>query len=130
MMKKASVRQLLFIEPWPFPLSSRAQPRDLQFRGPLLEMFFDGAERVTDLSHNKGFYGAESKDPGDASWQMLFGAFRPQTIRKTKKVTSSREADLSRPAPARRGACRGGICSSPDLSWKCFLRGFADWEVL
>jgi hypothetical protein len=27
----------------PFPLSSRAQPRDLQFRGPLLEMFFDRA---------------------------------------------------------------------------------------
>jgi hypothetical protein len=25
------------------PLSSRAQPRDLQFRGPFLEMFFDGA---------------------------------------------------------------------------------------
>jgi hypothetical protein len=23
------------------PLSSRAQPRDLQFRGPFLEMFFD-----------------------------------------------------------------------------------------
>jgi hypothetical protein len=43
-MKKASVRQLLFIEPLPLPLSSRAQPRDLQFRGPLLEMFFDGAK--------------------------------------------------------------------------------------
>src|SRR6267154_5350214 len=29
------------------------------------------------------------------------------------------EADLSRPAPARRGACRGGICSSADFPWKC-----------
>jgi hypothetical protein len=41
-MKNASVRQPLSIEPLPFPLSSRgAQPRDLRFRGPLLEMFFD-----------------------------------------------------------------------------------------
>ena len=24
-------------------------------------------------------YGAESKDPGEACWQMLLGAFRPQT---------------------------------------------------
>ena len=29
--------QPLFVEPWPFPLSSRAKPRDLRFRGPLLE---------------------------------------------------------------------------------------------
>jgi hypothetical protein len=29
----------------PFPLSSRAKPRDLQFRGPFLDMFFDGSER-------------------------------------------------------------------------------------
>jgi hypothetical protein len=28
---------------------------------------------------NKGRNGAESKDPGDAYWQMLLGAFRPQT---------------------------------------------------
>jgi hypothetical protein len=33
----------------PFPLSSRAQPRDLQFRGPLLEMFFDNRSVVGDL---------------------------------------------------------------------------------
>jgi hypothetical protein len=25
------------------------------------------------------------RDPGDACWQMLFGPFRPQTIRKIKK---------------------------------------------
>jgi hypothetical protein len=29
------------MEASPSPLSSRAQPRDLQFRGPFLEMFFD-----------------------------------------------------------------------------------------
>ncbi len=32
------------MEAWPCPLSSRAQPRDLQFRGPFLEMSFDGAK--------------------------------------------------------------------------------------
>jgi hypothetical protein len=30
-------------------------------------------------------YGAESKDPGDACWQMLLGAFRQQTPTKVKK---------------------------------------------
>src|ERR1700735_1997740 len=41
------------------------------------------------LSHIGEFYGAKSKDPGDACWQMLFGAFRPQTTREIKKVTAS-----------------------------------------
>jgi hypothetical protein len=36
-----------------------------------------------------GFYGAESKDPGDACWQMLLGAFWPQTTTEDKKVTNS-----------------------------------------
>jgi hypothetical protein len=40
-MKNASVQQSLSMEPSPFPLSSRAKPRDLQFRGPFLDMFFD-----------------------------------------------------------------------------------------
>ena len=31
------------MEPSPFPLSSRAKPRDLQYRGPFLDMFFDRA---------------------------------------------------------------------------------------
>jgi hypothetical protein len=34
---------------------------------------------------NRGLYGAESKDPGDACWQMLFRAFRPQTTTEDKK---------------------------------------------
>jgi hypothetical protein len=42
-MKNASVQQPLSKEPSPFPLSSRAKPRDLQFRGPFVEMFFDRA---------------------------------------------------------------------------------------
>jgi hypothetical protein len=31
------------MEASPSPLSSRAQPRDLQFSGPFVEMFFDRA---------------------------------------------------------------------------------------
>ena len=42
-MKNTWIHQPLFMEASPFPLSSRAKPRDLQFRGPLLEMFFDRA---------------------------------------------------------------------------------------
>jgi hypothetical protein len=38
---------------------------------------------------NRGLYGAESKDPGDACWQMLLRAFRPQTTPEDKKVTNS-----------------------------------------
>jgi hypothetical protein len=40
------------------------------------------SEAPADLSDIRGFYGAESKDPGSACWQMLFGAFRPQTTEK------------------------------------------------
>ena len=45
---------------------------------------------------NRGLYGAESKDPGDACWQMPLGAFRPQTIPEDKNVTNSNRSDLSR----------------------------------
>jgi hypothetical protein len=34
-------------------------------------------------------YGAKPKDHGDACWQVLFGAFRPQATREIKKVTAS-----------------------------------------
>jgi hypothetical protein len=39
--ENVTVQQPLFMRPLPFPLSSRAKPRDLQFRGPFVEMFFD-----------------------------------------------------------------------------------------
>src|SRR5579863_4779559 len=29
------------------------------------------------------------RNPGDACWQMLFGAFRPQTTREIEKITHS-----------------------------------------
>src|ERR1700681_3899355 len=44
---------------------------------------------------NGGLYGAESKDPGDACWQMLLGAFRPQTTTEGKKVTNSESTRIS-----------------------------------
>ena len=65
-------------------------------------------------------YGAESKDPGDARSQVLFGAFRPQTTRGIEKAIDSERSRPVPPAPACRGACRGGICSSADPSWRCF----------
>jgi hypothetical protein len=37
-----SSNQRIQSEALPFPLSSRAQPRDLQFYRPVLEMFFEG----------------------------------------------------------------------------------------
>jgi hypothetical protein len=36
-LKSASVQQPLSMEPLPFPLSSRAKPRDLRFHGPFVE---------------------------------------------------------------------------------------------
>jgi hypothetical protein len=39
----AHPKQPLSMETPPSPLSSRAEPRDLRFPGPLLEMFFDRA---------------------------------------------------------------------------------------
>ena len=45
--EKLSFQQPLAMEPPPSPLSSRAKPRDLQFSGPFVEMFFDRAQRFT-----------------------------------------------------------------------------------
>ena len=43
-----------FLEALPSPLSSRAKPRDLQFCGPFLEMFFDKAAPEIWVSAVKG----------------------------------------------------------------------------
>jgi hypothetical protein len=48
---------------------------------------------------NRGLYGAEPKDLGDASWQMLLGAFRPQTTPEDKKVTNSERSERICGAP-------------------------------
>jgi hypothetical protein len=44
---------------------------------------------------NRGLYGAESKDPGDACRQMLLGAFRPQTAPEDKKSQTPSAAEGS-----------------------------------
>src|SRR5258707_307582 len=52
-MKNASVRQPLSMEPLPFPCHpdrSEAERRDLRFYGPVLEMFFDGVNCIVLLS--------------------------------------------------------------------------------
>jgi hypothetical protein len=41
---------------------------------------------------NRGLCSAEPKDPGDACWQMLLGAFRPQTTPEDKKSQALSEA--------------------------------------
>jgi hypothetical protein len=46
-MKKRLDPQPLSIGKSPSPLSSRAKPRDLQFRGPFLETFFDRAHLIS-----------------------------------------------------------------------------------
>jgi hypothetical protein len=51
-MENASVQQPLSMERLPSPLSSRAKPRDLQFRGPFVEMFFDRASWLPAVSAN------------------------------------------------------------------------------
>jgi hypothetical protein len=50
------------------------------------QLYFKPPDKAVILSEalsrsiaNRGLHSAESKDPGDASWQMLLGAFRPQT---------------------------------------------------
>jgi hypothetical protein len=53
-----------------------------------------GAKRFADLSHNKGLYGAESKDPGNAAWRMLLRAFRPETTTEVKDLWSDGIEDL------------------------------------
>src|SRR5580704_7945375 len=103
-------QQLLFMEASPSPLSSREPvtfsifscfsciPSPRQSRHP--------ERSASQIDRKQRLYGAESKDPGDACWQMLLGAFRPQTTTEDKKITTS---ERSR-----------GICSSAYLSWKCF----------
>src|SRR5580704_11483572 len=119
-------QQLLFMEASPSPLSSREPvtfsifscfsciPSPRQSRHP--------ERSASQIDRKQRLYGAESKDPGDVCWQMLLGAFRPQTTTEDKKITTS---ERSRPVPA----CRGGICSSADPSWKCFRQSAPQWRA-
>jgi hypothetical protein len=60
------------------------------------QLYFNPPEKAVILSEalrrsiaNRGLYGAESKDPGDACRQMLLEVFRPQTTPEDIKVTNS-----------------------------------------
>ena len=57
---------------------------------------------------NRGLYGAESKDPGDACWQMLLGAFRPQTTPEDKR---SQTPTVANPDFLPRSARQGHVCA-------------------
>jgi hypothetical protein len=87
----------------PLPLSSREVVTFLIVRVFCIsnQVHFKPPDKTVILSEalrrsiaNRELYGAESKDPGDACWQMLLRAFRPQTTTEDKKVTNS---DPSRP---------------------------------
>jgi hypothetical protein len=110
LMKKASVRQPLSMQPLLFPLSSREAVTFSIFSCflPIQPAVFQAPDKAVILSEalrrsiaNRGLYGAESKDPGDACWQMLLGAFRPQTTPEDNKVTNSEQEprDLQFPNP-------------------------------
>jgi hypothetical protein len=43
---------------------------------------------------NEGLCGAQSKEPGDACWQMLLGVFNRKLHRKIKKFTNDQHASL------------------------------------
>ncbi len=51
---------------------------------------------------NRELYGAESKDPGDTSWQMLLEAFRPQTTTQDKKSRMTILPEFRRKRPKER----------------------------
>ena len=78
---------------------SVAQWRDLQFRGPFLEMFFDRV--AMGLRPTQG----DEKRLGPAT-----------TLYETVALP------FVIPTEAKRS---GGICGSADLSWKCFSTGVA-----
>jgi hypothetical protein len=44
-------------------LSSRAKPRDLQFRGPILEMFFERAQRTSAAEQSALYQGTTLVGP-------------------------------------------------------------------
>src|SRR5258707_390362 len=106
-MKNASVRQPLSMEPLPFPCHhdrSEAERRDLRFYGPFLEMFFDGAKRLADLSPNRGFTARSRRTPRMPVGRCSSQLSGHQNDERNQKVTTS---ERSR-----------GICSSTDHSWK------------
>jgi hypothetical protein len=60
------------------------------------QLYFKPPDKAVILSEalgrsigNRELHGAESKDPGDAYWRMLLGAFRPRTTPEDKNVTNS-----------------------------------------
>jgi hypothetical protein len=59
----------------------------------------------------RGSYGAESKDPGDARWQMLFQAFPPQTTRKLKSDRRPERTRISCYA----ALTNAGVCGCENL---------------
>ena len=106
----------------PFPLSSRAKPRDLQFRGPFLEMFF---EEAVWASRPVGPTAKRQPSPGGLGHKFpnlperrRRGTLSPQPAsilcRKTFPGRACRTADPS----ASLGMTKGGVAlPSSILGW-------------
>jgi hypothetical protein len=58
-----------------FDLSVFCISNQLYFKPPNKAVIL--SEALSRSIANRGLYRAESKDPGDACWQMRLGAFRP-----------------------------------------------------
>jgi hypothetical protein len=86
------------------------------------QLYFKSPNKAVILSEalrrsiaNRGLYGAEPKNPGDACWQMLLGAFRPQTAMEDKSVTRTTESRSQEIIHSLRSAAmeRPSICHFP-----------------
>ena len=80
MMKNVSVPATTLSLPLPSPCHpdrSEAKRRDLRFYGPFLDMFFDGAKRLTDLSPDTRLMARSRRTPTVLVLPMPLRAFQP-----------------------------------------------------
>jgi hypothetical protein len=107
------------------------KPRDLQFHGPFLEMFFDRGDEKRPLSSNRSPWKlrpplchpdrseAERRDLQfrGPSWKCFSTEVMKDALCPATALHGSVALPFVIPTEAKRS---GEICSSADLSWKCF----------
>src|SRR5580704_13727134 len=110
------------VEPVTFSIFSRFCTRPDIFQSPRKRRHPERS--ASQIYRITGFYGAESKDPGDACWQTLFGAFRPQTTREIKKSQPPSAAEGSAVSLDRQRKCAApAILTSQGLCNRTFRQG-------
>jgi hypothetical protein len=134
------------VEAPPYPLSSRAKPRDLQFSGPVMEMFSDPSTEVSSRLSRPAVGPERTRISRYAAPdEAAYAPFRKEgrmncnnAIKSNRKSGIAKWRDLlySQPLagaewkchlPLCHPACPGlpwersrGICNSANVSWKCF----------